>query len=63
MDSKAIISEQRTRKTLLEYHKDPVLENLILTRLELMNTQKLSYESQIDNGIELLKRIKEAIKK
>ncbi len=57
MDSNAIKSEYRKRKSLLEYHQDPAIENLAFARIQLMNTQKAYYNRQINNAKRLLEMI------
>ena len=61
MDSKALTSEHRKRKTLLEYHKDPVIENLISARLLMTDIQKAYYEDQIKNAKKLVYLISEEL--
>jgi len=62
MDSNAVKSNDRKRKSLLEYHQDPAVENLISARIQLMNTQKDYYEEQIRYANNLLMKIKEELK-
>lgn len=47
LDSNVITSKYRKRKSLLEYHQNPAIENLASARIQLMNTQKEYYELQI----------------
>ncbi len=63
MNSEILTSEYRKRKTLLEYHKDPVIENLISARLLMMNIQKAYYDNQIESGSKLVNQINEELKK
>jgi len=63
MDSNALTSEYRERKTLLEYHKDPVIENLISARLLMMGIQKKYYTEQIERATDLINKINEELKK
>ena len=63
MDSKALTSEYRKRKALLEYHKDPVIENLISARLLMMDIQKGYYNEQIERAKKLINQINEKLKK
>ena len=63
MDSNAITSDFRKRKTLLEYHQNPAIENLVYARIQLLNTQKILYERQISNAKNLLELIKTELKK
>jgi hypothetical protein len=62
MDSKAINSEYRKRKSLLEYHQEPAIENLAYARIQLMNTQKAYYTKQIDYAKQLLEEIHKELK-
>ena len=62
MDSNALTSEYRKRKSLLEYHKDPVIENLISARLLMMKIQKSYYGKQIEYATELVNHINEELK-
>lgn len=61
MDSNAVKSKDRKRKSLLEYHKDPAIENLISARIQLMNTQNSYYEKQIRYANNLLNQISEEL--
>jgi len=63
MDSNALTSEYRKRKTLLEYHQDPVMENLISARLLMMNIQKNYYNRQIESARKLVNQINDELKK
>jgi hypothetical protein len=63
MDSNVITTEYRKRKSLLEYHQEPAIENFVMARIQLMNTQKIYYERQISNAKNLLELIKEELKK
>lgn len=62
MNSEALVSTYRKRKSLLEYHKDPVIENVISARLLMHNIQKRYYESQIQNAKNLIEQINEELK-
>lgn len=62
MDSKAINSEYRKRKSLLEYHQEPAIENLAYARIQLMNTQKAYYSRQINYAKQLLEKINKELK-
>lgn len=62
MDSKAINSEHRKRKSLLEYHMEPAIENLAYARIQLMNTQKAYYNRQINYAKQLLAEINKELK-
>ncbi|MCW8982273.1 MAG: DUF6090 family protein [Altibacter sp.] len=63
MDSNAINSEYRKRKSLLEYHQEPAIENLAYARIQLMNTQRAYYLRQINNAKTLLEMINLELKK
>ena len=63
MDSSVITTEYRKRKSLLEYHQEPAIENFAMARIQLMNTQKIFYEKQISNAKNLLEQIKKELKK
>jgi hypothetical protein len=63
MDSNVVTTEYRKRKSLLEYHQEPAIENFVMARIQLMNTQKIYYERQISNAENLLELIKEEFKK
>jgi hypothetical protein len=63
MDSNVVTTEYRKRKALLEYHQEPAIENFVMARIQLMNTQKIYYERQISNAENLLELIKEEFKK
>jgi hypothetical protein len=63
MDSNVVTSKYRKRKSLLEYHQNPAIENLVSARIQLMNTQKWYYEKQISNAKILLKQINDELKK
>jgi len=58
MDSNTVTSDFRKRKTLLEYHQNHAIENLVYARKQLMNTPKILYERQINNAKNLLELIK-----
>ncbi len=62
MDSKALTSKYRKRKPLMEYHKDPVIENLLSARLLMMDIQKTYYEIQIENATNLASQINKELK-
>lgn len=63
MDSKVLTTGYRQRKTLLEYHKDPEIENLISARLLMMDIQKIYYDGQIEKAEKLVNQINEELKK
>ena len=62
MDSKALTSKYRKRKPLMEYHKDPVIENLLSARLLMTDIQKIYYEIQIKNATNLVSQINKELK-
>ncbi len=62
MDSKALTSKYRKRKPLMEYHKDPVIENLLSARLLMTDIQKIYYEIQIENATNLVSKINKELK-
>jgi Family of unknown function (DUF6090) len=62
MNTKVLTTEYRKRKQLLEYHKDPIMENLISARLLMMDIQKSYYNKQIDSAKKLLNQINEELK-
>ena len=62
MDSNVVTTEYRKRKSLLEYHQEPAIENFVVARIQLMNTQKNYYEGQISNAANLLELIKKELK-
>lgn len=63
MNVGAVASEHRQRKSLLAYHQEPSIENFVVARLQLMNTQKRYYESQIRTAESILKQIKIELEK
>jgi hypothetical protein len=56
MDSE-VVKKYRKRKSLIEYNQDPAIENLVMARIQLMDTQKNYYERQINNAVKLLEQI------
>ncbi len=50
------------RYDLMEYHKDPVIENLLSARLFMTDIQKFYYESQIENATNLVSQINKELK-
>jgi hypothetical protein len=62
MDSK-VLTPHRKRKSLLEYHMDPQIENLISARLVMMDIQNIYYNGQIETAGKLIKQIREEVKK
>lgn len=63
MDAKAIISENRQRKPLMEYHKDSAMENLLSARLFMMDIRKNWYGRQIKSAEKLLSQIDKELEK
>ncbi len=62
MNSSALVSDFRKRKSLLEYHEDPAIDNLVSFKIQLGDNQIRQYEEQIVNAKNLLKAIRKEIK-
>jgi len=63
LDSNSVISKYRKRRTLMEYHQDPAIDNLISFKINLLTGQKANYQRQIDYAKNLLKQISEELEK
>lgn len=62
-DSSSIVSEYRKRKSLLEYHQDPAIDNLVNFKGKMLGVQIETYEKQIVMAQSILNEIKEELKK
>ena len=63
IDSSSVISPYRKRRSLIEYHQDPAIENLLSLKIKMLEFQKNTYQGQIDYAKNLLEQISEELQR